>query len=675
MGGPGADRRFLPAAAAILVAWFGVLAVAHHRSFPPGTIPLHAALILAALLVLAAAAGFGRPLVRRALGSDPEAPLSWVLAIGAGLGAMELAVLAALALHLASPFTAWGIVLAGTTLLILGRGPSGSGGAVAGRIWREAVGARWPAPALALAGVGWVAALGAALAPAEFYDALIYHLAVPDCYVSANAVLALPGNFYAQYPANQGMLYALGMLLVPGKIPAGSLAQLLHLAAGAAAVAATFAAGARHLSPRAGLLAACLVATVPGVLLTATYPIADLAATFDGALAAACLLEAGAAAGARLRKRWALLAGVFAGLALGTKYAAALTVFLPGVVWLLTRCRRLEREKVADLGGFVLAAAAVFAPWAIRNGALWGNPVAPYLSGLLGAAPSGPSLAEEVGRRLPEGLGAAGFIVHWLSGPWRAGTERLGWGGYLGAAFWLLIPFAALGRPRPPALGALAALGGAALAFWSAGVQVTRYLFPAIPVLALLAAHGAAALARSFPALKEAAACAVGWILLHNVYVFLVLAAATGPYGAVLGVQDPEEYLARRVAYYPAAAFLNAAAPPSAKVLLVGEGRGYYLEREYAGATPFDPIPLVEIAEKAVRAGRPLAAALRGAGFTHLLVGRGEMERIARMRGEAGYFARTGPAARDAIERLLSGEGARAVFERSGVVVMEISAG
>jgi hypothetical protein len=661
--------------AVIFAIWFAFLAIRYHESFPAGTLPGMGLILFTALLILAGAQSLGVPLLEILVGGRVPAPLSWLLALGIGLGAVQMLMFAALAVGGVHPAVGW-VILSGTLLVGARRLaawieslPRDEPGEVR-RMWMDVRARWWAAPVLGIAAVGWAAALGAALAPAEFYDALIYHLAVPDHYLAGGGMGSIPGNFYAHFPAGQGMLYALGMMLAGERIDAGSLAQVLHLLMGLGAVLITLVAGLRHLSTAVGLLGAVLLATVPGILLVSTYPIADLAVTFFGALTLAALLEARAGSGAG--GRWILLAGIFGGFALGVKYIAALSVCLPAAVWLGWRARRLEPPRMKELVVFLLTVSALFAPWAARNMAVTGNPVSPYLASVFGAPASAPGLGDELSRRLPDEAGAAAVAGHFLSGPWRAGLERMGAGGYLGVALVLLIPFIFLKRGHPPAVTLLAVTGITAVVAWATTVQVTRYLFPALPALALLAAQGAATLMRKAPLLRAPLAAGLGWLLLHNIYLFGVLAVTMNPYGVAFGVEMPEDYLARRVSYYPAAAFINSQVPWGAKILLIGEGRGYYLERTYDANTPFDRILVQPMAERAARENRSLAGVLREAGYTHLLVSAPEMERISRLTGRSDYFGEFEPPARATVVSLLRGEGTRTLFEQRGVGVMEI---
>lgn len=666
--------------ALVLAVWFAFLALAYHQSFPAGTLPSHGEILAIALLVLASAAGLGLPVVDRFTSLKAGWQIRALLSMGLGLGMMEILVLGLCATGLAVAATGWLLVAAG--LVVGGRAiaprllPALDAAASGAGSLRDEVRARWwSVPTLALAAGGWLAALGAAFAPAEFYDALIYHLAVPAHLLEHGGLGVIPGNFYSQFPFNQGMLYALGMLLVPGRIESGSLAQVFHLLLGIASILMTWQLGRRHFSPGVGLLAAVLLATVPGVLLVAIYPIADLAVTFYGVLVLALVLEA-RRAGEEGRAPLLLLAGVFAGLALGVKYTAAVSVCVPAAVWLAWRARRAGAARLVELASFVGGAAAAFAPWAARNIAAVGNPVAPYLASLFGSHGVRLGLAEELTRRLPEGAGVWGVARYILSGPLRATMEPLGAGGYLGVGFLLLLPFVFLvPRPRPAALAPIAVMGLSAVLCWAATVQVTRYLFPALPALCLLAACGGAALVRSASAVRAPLAVCLGWLLLHNVYLFGVLAVTINPYAVSFGVETPESYLSRRVSYYPAAAWINVQLPETARILMIGEGRTYYLDRPVAAATPYDAPPIDRYAERAAAEGRDLAGLLREAGFTHLLVSGPEMARITRMFGRRAYFDDLSPAARGAVADLLRRSAGRTLFERNGVSVMEVPGG
>ena len=88
---------------------------------------------------------------------------------------------------------------------------------------------------------------------------------------------------------------------------------------------------------------------------------------------------------------------------------------------------------------------------------------------------------------------------------------------------------------------------------------------------------------------------------------------------------------------------------PDARVLFVGEARGFLFPRTFVAPSPYDVSPLVEPLETL---GSATAAAdwLVDRGYTHLLVGFGELNRLAPSYPVAPW--RT-PAGRERFEQLL----------------------
>jgi len=503
----------------------------------------------------------------------------------------------------------------------------------------------------ALLCLGGVATLAAALAPPEFYDALIYHLAVPDTYIRHHGMVGIEGNYYAKFPANMGMLYAVGLLLGGGEV-----AQGIHWLCGAAAALALHAMAARHCGRSTGLLATTLFALTPGVLLVSTWAIADLGVTLFATLCFGALLDlwAGDSRGGGDR-RSLLKAGLFAGLAVGTKYTAVLVVCAPAALMLAMRPLSLPSvsarmaRRVADIALFGAMVLLLVSPWLARNAILEGSPLAPYIGDRAGS--ESPALSDEIARRLPRDGGARALVAHYLGAPWSVTMERLGQGGYLTPVFLMLVPLIAFSRNLPRAALPVALLAGGGLIAWALTTQVTRYLMPVLPLFAILAALAAARIPRwlSVPA--------VLWCLLYGLFLFGALQATVGVYRAVTGVESRDAYLARRVVYYPAAGFL-ATLPKEARVLFAGEGRTYYSAREAVAATPFDK-PAIERYGTAGGEGA-LIMSLRRDGITHLLVSDPELRRT------------RGDSAADFMQRHFPSGAPRRLFAQNGVEVYQL---
>jgi hypothetical protein len=213
----------------------------------------------------------------------------------------------------------------------------------------------------------------------------------------------------------------------------------------------------------------------------------------------------------------------------------------------------------------------------------------------------------------------------------------------------MLVPMLLFVRRSHRAVVPLAIMAGAGFIGWAGTIQVTRYMMPIVPLLAILAAVSARSLWRPLVAVG------LSWALLYNAFLFFSLMETIGGYRVVFGAEGREEYLSRRVSYYPAVRFLGDL-PESApvKVLFVGEGRGYYCPRDYVASTPFDEPVLDRYAETA-GVGESLVRALRDDGFTHLLVSDPELQRTRGMRAD------------DLMRRFFPTGSPALLFERNGV--------
>lgn len=621
--------RLLPL---VSVAWFVVVLSRYHR-VPEGFSAWSFASLLSDAALLAAIAfaawGAGAAIMRwTGLSAGPGTGCRAPEELGAGLGALAFAVFF---------LSAFGILYRGLVLVLLIAAVMAGVIAMVRRssvpVSRAVVLGGWERGCAATQGallfIAGVATLAAALAPPEFYDALIYHLAVPDAYVRHHGIVAIEGNYYASFPANMGMLYAVGLM-----IGGAGTAQGIHWLCAAATAAAIHATTSRHCGRSTALLATSLFALTPGVLIVSTWAIADLGATLFGTLCFSALLDLWDSGD----RRALLKAGLFAGLAAGTKYTAALVVCAPAVLLLAMRPLPLPApgarlfRRTADVALFSLLVLVLVSPWLARNAVLEGSPLAPYVGARAGEA--SPSISDEVARRLPKEGGAAGLIAHYLGAPWSVTMERLGQGGYLTPVFLILVPLLAFAwRDLPRAALPVALLAGAGLVAWAVTTQVTRYLMPVLPLLAILGALAAARIPRWI------AAPAVLWCLLYGLFLFGALQETVGVYRAVTGVESRHEYLSRRISYYPAARFLGTL-PRDARVLFAGEGRTFYAPREPVAATPFDR-PAIDRYDTG--AGEDaLRGALRKDGITHLLVSDPELRRT---RGDtaAGFMRRHFP--------------------------------
>ena len=106
--------------------------------------------------------------------------------------------------------------------------------------------------------------------------------------------------------------------------------------------------------------------------------------------------------------------------------------------------------------------------------------------------------------------------------------------------------------------------------------------------------------------------------------------------------ETPEVYLAGRFPAMAAVQWVRSQTPSvGTKLLLIGETRGYYLDRDYEPVSAYSRHPLAGWASQS-GSGEALVRLLRRQGFTHLLVSRSEFERLNRQYGNCMLTARQG---------------------------------
>lgn len=478
-------------------------------------------------------------------------------------------------------------------------------------------------------------ALWACLMPPHQYDSLVYHLALPQHYLLAGKLTAPQGLLFAHFPQNGEMLFTLALL-------AGSdvLAQMYMWLAFALSIAWLFSMGRREAPLSAVLLACFMCATHAALLLNAstTYvePLVMLWVT-AGALCFERWLRVPQARG------WLALSAVFIGLSLGTKYYAGLGAVALGLR-LLWRAGRAQDKKGAllDAALFTAVVSALFAPWLVKNWLFVRNPVFPFLYESFANTGTGWHGEAAAGyfRVLTEYGHAEGWLLSLLKLPVLLLRNPLRFGGgmdVLGDLGWTLtlgaLPLGVwASRENGFLRGLLVFCGLWGLGWFSSGV-VLRFLTVLVPLLALAGAAGLVKLRERLGEGGRAALTgAVGLLTFASLFLALEVHAVFGTQQVLLGLETREQFLERRLDYYPCAAVAGRLAP-NGRILVVGEQRGYYLEREHVPSSVHAPNLWVRLAEEASGPAE-LVARLRAEGFSHVLFVPRESERLGAALGD-----------------------------------------
>ena len=337
-------------------------------------------------------------------------------------------------------------------------------------------------------------------------------------------------------------------------------------------------------------------------------------------------------------------AGIFGGLAVGTKYPSVLVAI--GVLascWLFLKDPFRKRLECGLW--FATGLSLSYLPWFIRN-LLWtGDPFYPVLSRLLPwGSDEGRWVVESYSHALAHyDTGVSGLSRFFLA-PWRltVADQRYGFESDVGLIFWSAIPlilFFAFRRKNRMEFRFIVFSTLISCFLWLLGSHVTRFLAPLIPGAALLIgycwkewttfliSHGLHKI-KSFT--QAFALILIGvnlWQAITSVVHF------ADPYHYLLGGMKRDEYLSQHSALYRIAKWLSTPERVQSVVLLFGEEEIYRFKNPVRVSGPFDRKWLVDQIT-ASRSPSELAQKLKASGIEYLCI---NQSRIRDLKKRFGY--------------------------------------
>lgn len=463
-------------------------------------------------------------------------------------------------------------------------------------------------------------ALAVALAPPLRFDALVSHLALPQAYLEAGRIGYLPWHVMSGMPQNAEMLFTWAMAL-----GGASAATTLGWWIGLLAVMGLLGYFSQKLNVRSAWVgAAALLAGFSLVMLTAWGYVDWLALLFG--FAVLVLLDRWQR---RLDLLSLLLAGVFTGLAVGTKYTSGVLgiAALAALAWHIWKRKIPWAAGVLDVLKFGGAALATALPWLLKNLFTTGNPVYPFFFASGAMTP----LRLEVYQSVPP-------FGNWLDFfflPLRAtylGVE--GGVGYMVALGPLLLGFSLFAWPgrdrRTPeqqaALENAAVLAVSGLLVWAVANRIsgnliqTRYYFTLFPAFTALAAFGFWGLSRvSLPAvrLNRVLTMLVLLVLIFNLVEVGAFTWQSGAPQAAAGLMAGEDYLADNLGWYQPAMQAVRELPEGSRVLMLYEPRSLYCA---PACSPDEILDRWKRDWNAFGDAQAVLSSWRQLGYTHVLV-------------------------------------------------------
>lgn len=437
-----------------------------------------------------------------------------------------------------------------------------------------------------LLGGGAVLALLGALTPPHHYDPLTYHLALPKRFLETGQVGPVPDIVGSDLPLTIELLYGIGLAW-----GSDAFAQLLHFAFAGLTAVLLWGATRRWFDRVTSWLAVVLFLGTPLVFVWARVADNDLAVGCFLLLALIATLRASDVGDVAVARRWLVLGGLFAGLALSVKYQTA-PALVPLGLWAMmlpwrdgltpfwSRARWWQGFSGAAI--FTVVALAVAAPWYLHN--------LTYLLALAQALVNVGTAQQTPGGPEPD-LGT--YILHGLS---ISARTPLGYAllpiqafirGDLEQRFvvpnplFLLLPaIIVLPKWRRDRTVLLAlAMAGAYGIVWALGVQELRYLLAIFPLLAV----GTAGVLRAAWNHTFLRPWVRGGLLLSACLTLLLTFLHVGadrPLAVTFGLESRDAYLRQSItvgATYRAVSFLGANTPADEQALFVNEVQVYYL--------------------------------------------------------------------------------------------------
>ena len=211
--------------------------------------------------------------------------------------------------------------------------------------------------------------------PPTAKDELVHHLAVPKLYLKHGGMYEIPFMPFSYYPMNLQLLYLIPLYFGNDIIP-----KFIHFAFALLTAWLLFRYLRKRINRVYALFGALLFLSIPLIIKLSITAYIDLGIIFFSTASLLFLLEW---AEKDFKLKYLLVAGVFCGLALGTKYNGLITLFLLTLFVPFIYARASADGKPGLLKPawqgmvFFFVSLVVFSPWMIRNYHWTANPIYP----------------------------------------------------------------------------------------------------------------------------------------------------------------------------------------------------------------------------------------------------------------------------------------------------------
>lgn len=542
--------------------------------------------------VVALGTALGRLITSRAGLEVHDPVLSLVIGLLLGLAALATAILL---LGLFSGLHTWTLLLLllGGTLIArreLGALPSDLG-RVIGFVRRNGGSSAELVFGFSVLAAATAILITLSMAPPVDWDALMYHLQVPAQFLEAHRIYLPEDNLHVSFV---GLVHILYLPLLAFHSSAGPALLSAILAATLGLVVFSFA--ARFFDGSTASLSLAAMWCTGSVLFVASTPRVDVTLTLS--LFVAHYTVVSALSDERERRSCLILTAVLFGVAFAAKYQAVPYILAlgPFVLWAAWK----EMKQLAGTVRFLAVMAAITfitaAPWLLKNLLLLGAPLYPFLADRLlepwlADLYGTPTVPSSVNPEIFRALASVRQPFNLLDAFFAPGTLTVeGEGEFYQASplLFLLVFWPLVWREKTINYLILPAIGYLLIVIVPFGITNLRYLIPAAVPLSLASAcilvRGCR---RLFP---PGAAIAVPIIvtalaLIPSAGTVRLWIARTRSLSYLAGGTSAGEYMKSHIDpavswYGQVTEFINESVPPEARMLMLFDARGYYIDRD-----------------------------------------------------------------------------------------------
>jgi len=476
------------------------------------------------------------------------------------------------------------------------------------------------------------------LTPEIFYDSLVYHLGAPNYFKINHKILPMPYTHPASFPLNMSMLYLYGIILKGGVV-----AKLINFSTGILIMLSIFYFCAKYLKNiSAGIVSAITFYSIPIVIHKSWVTNSDIGLIYFTTLSLFCLINFLYNTEEKNKSIWFIFSAIFAGFMLGTKYTGFFFLFGLFPVLLITS---KNIKKILLWGAITLI---VFSPWLLRNYFSSGNPFYPFLSKFFKTRypfkMSYQSSSQE--RSLAFSDSGKEFFDNPFSGKikikhlgkfiqsfWDISIKGGGDKAYasvdyymIGAVFLAFIPlFFFIVKSDKRFFYLLFLFSALSYIPWVLFAKSLRYIAPVFPALSIIAGYVIVKIDSMNKYIGKIILTFFFLLVLRNFLFVLPIAYNTyHPFSVITGAINKDKFLSSSRPSYPypsytAYKYINKNLDKNAKILIFGDAKSFYINRNFIKGAAKSLTPLIELL-KGCQNEDEFYTKLKNKKITHILV-------------------------------------------------------